>query len=371
LRICVVVPYDLAEEGGVKRHAFHLADAMRRAGDEVDIVGPLSRGDPPPHVRGFGGVVNIPANGSDNRMAMLVQPWAVGRFLRDRQYDVVHFHEPMVPMLSYYALWLSPKAAHVATCHMYAEAESAVSRMARGLLAGLLYPAMHAAIAVSPAAADFAAPLWRRPLPIIPNGVPTGIFSPPDNDAGPDHGGPLRLLFVGNWRDHRKGLPVLLEAFQLVRAQGIEATLDVIGEGKPNEAQRGIWGVTFLGVIGSEAVLADHYRRSDVFVAPATGQESFGIVLIEAMACGRPVVCSDIRGYRDVVDPEGAELVPAGDAVALARVIADLANAPARRAAMGARNRLRAEAFDWGRLALGVRKVYAEAIRGRSQTPAS
>jgi phosphatidylinositol alpha-mannosyltransferase len=355
LRICVVVPYDLAEEGGVKRHAFHLADAMRRAGDEVDIVGPLSRGDPPPHVRGFGGVVNIPANGSDNRMAMLVQPWAVGRFLRDRQYDVVHFHEPMVPMLSYYALWLSPKAAHVATFHMYAEAESAVSRMARGL----------------PAAADFAAPLWRRPLPIIPNGVPTGIFSPPDNDAGPDHGGPLRLLFVGNWRDHRKGLPVLLEAFQLVRAQGIEATLDVIGEGKPNEAQRGIRGVTFLGVIGSEAVLADHYRRSDVFVAPATGQESFGIVLIEAMACGRPVVCSDIRGYRDVVDPEGAELVPAGDAVALARVIADLANAPARRAAMGARNRLRAEAFDWGRLALGVRKVYAEAIRGRSQTPAS
>jgi phosphatidylinositol alpha-mannosyltransferase len=315
-------------------------------------------------------VVNIPANGSDNRMAMLVQPWAVGRFLHERQYDVVHLHEPMVPMLSYYALWLSPKAAHVATFHMYAEAESAASRAARGLLAGLLYPAMHAAIAVSPAAADFAAPLWRRPLPIIPNGVPTGIFTPPDDNAGPDHAGPLRLLFVGNWRDRRKGLPVLLEAFQLVRARGIEATLDVIGEGKPSDAQRGIPGVTFLGVVGSEAVLADHYRRSDVFVAPATGQESFGIVLIEAMACGRPVVCSDIRGYRDVIDPEGAELVPAGDAVALASAIASLANTPARRAAMGARNRVRAEAFDWGRLALGVRQVYAEAIRGRSQTPA-
>ena len=119
MRICIVVPYDMAEEGGVKRHAFHLAAAMRRAGDEVEVVGPLSEGDPPPHVRGFGGVVNIPANGSDNHMAMLVPPWTVGRFLRERRFDVVHLHEPMVPMLSYYALWLSPKAAHVATFHMY------------------------------------------------------------------------------------------------------------------------------------------------------------------------------------------------------------------------------------------------------------
>jgi phosphatidylinositol alpha-mannosyltransferase len=362
LRICIVVPYDMAEEGGVKRHAFHLADAMRRSGDEVDVVGPLSKGHPPPHARGFGGVVNIPANGSANHMAMLVPPWTVGRFLRDRRFDVVHIHEPMVPMLAYYALWFSPKSAHVATFHMYAETESAASRTARRLLARLLYPAMHAGIAVSPAAADYASPLWRRPLPIIPNGVPTGIFSPANGDSVPDHGGGLRLLFVGNWRDRRKGLPVLLEAFQLVRAQGIDATLVIIGEGKPSESQRGIPGVTFLGAIGSEALLADQYRRCDLFVAPATGQESFGIVLLEAMACGRPVVCSDIRGYRDVIDPEGAELVPAGDTVALARAIADLSNAPARRAAMGVQNRLRAERYDWSRIALSVRAVYAESV---------
>jgi phosphatidylinositol alpha-mannosyltransferase len=179
------------------------------------------------------------------------------------------------------------------------------------------------------------------------------------------------LLFVGNWRDRRKGLPVLLEAFQSVRAQGIEATLDVIGEGKPSESQRGIPGVTFLGVIGSEADLADHYRRCDLFVAPATGQESFGIVLIEAMACGRPVVCSDIRGYRDVIDPEGAELVPAGDPAALARVIADLACAHTRRVAMGARNRVRAEAFDWSRIAHRVRDVYTESISIRTRLGAA
>jgi phosphatidylinositol alpha-mannosyltransferase len=299
-------------------------------------------------------------------MALLVAPWAVGRFMRERDFDVVHFHEPMVPMLSYYALWLSPRAAHVATFHMYAEAEPAASRMARTLLAGLLFPAIHAGIAVSRAAADFAAPLWGRALPIIPNGVPTATFTPPGDGASREGDGRFRLLFVGNWRDRRKGLPVLLEAFQTVRAQGLEVTLDVIGQGTPNDAQRGIAGVNFLGAVSSESVLAGHYRGCDLFVAPATGQESFGIVLLEAMACGRPIVCSDIRGYREVVDPEGAELVPAGDAAALARAITALAGATDRRAAMGIRNRRRAETFDWAQIATRVREVYAGSIRARA-----
>jgi phosphatidylinositol alpha-mannosyltransferase len=361
-----VVPYDLAEEGGVKRHAFHLADAMRRAGDEVEIVGPLSRGDPPPRVRGFGGVVNIPANGSDNHMALLVAPWSVGRFLRERRFDIVHLHEPMVPMLGYYALWLSRGSARVATFHMYAETESGASRTARRVLARLLFPALDAGIAVSSAAADFVAPLWRRPLHIIPNGVPTGVFSPADPAAAASARGPLRLLFVGNWRDRRKGLPVLLEAFRLARARGVDLVLDVIGEGQPNSEQRSTPGVTYLGAIASESVLADHYRRCDLFVAPATGQESFGIVLLEAMACGRPVVCSDIRGYRDVVDPDGAQLVPPGDAAALADAIVALATAGERRRAMATRNRLRAETFDWARLALKVRAVYAQALESQA-----
>jgi phosphatidylinositol alpha-mannosyltransferase len=371
VRIGIVVPYDLAEEGGVKRHAFHLADAMRRAGDEVEIVGPLSRGAPPPRVRGFGGVVNIPANGSANHMALLVAPWSVGQFLRERRFDIIHLHEPMVPMLSYYALWLSRGSARVATFHMYAEAESGASRTARRALARVLFPALDAGIAVSPAAADFITPLWRRPLRVIPNGVPTGVFTPADPAAPASAEGPLRLLFVGNWRDRRKGLPVLLDAFRLARTRGIALSLDVIGEGQPDSEQLGIAGVTFLGPVASESVLADHYRRCDLFVAPATGQESFGIVLLEAMACGRPVVCSDIRGYRDVIDPAGAQLVPPGDPAALADAIAGLATDRERRRAMAARNRLRAEAFDWARLALEVRAVYCEALESQTMAPVS
>jgi len=362
VRICQVVPYDFAEEGGVKRHALHLANALRHAGDEVEIVAPLSRGETPPYVQAFGGVVNVPANGSANYMALFVSPWSVRRFLRERRFDVVHLHEPMVPMLGYYTLWLSPAAAHVATFHMYAEAEPALSRAARGVIAGILHPFLEAAIAVSPAAADFAAPVWRRPLAVVPNGVPTGVFTPGDRNESVDADRPLRLLFVGNWRDSRKGLPVLLEACRRLHAEGVGFSLDVIGEGEPTAEQRSVSGVTFHGSVASEEVLAAHYRRCDVFVAPATGQESFGIVLLEAMSCARPVVCSDIRGFRDVIHPDGAALVTPGDVEGLTRAIADLARAPERRRAMGALNRPRAESYDWNRIGEQVRSVYLEAV---------
>jgi phosphatidylinositol alpha-mannosyltransferase len=123
--------------------------------------------------------------------------------------------------------------------------------------------------------------------------------------------------------------------------------------------------VSFLGAVASEAELAEHYRRCDVFVAPSTGQESFGIVLLEAMACGRPIVCSDIPGYRQVADSIGARPVPAGDAGALARVIAALAAQPELRRRMGDSNRARAQAYDWVPLAHQVRDEYVAAIAVR------
>jgi len=376
VRTCLVVPYDLAEEGGVKRHALHLAAAMREVGDEVDVVGPLSRGAAPPHVRGFGGVVNVPANGADNRMSLLASPWSVAAYLRARRPDVVHLHEPMVPLLPYYAVWFSYPAARVATFHMYAEQEPAVSRVARSLLARLLFPSLSAAIAVSPAAADYAAPVWRRPLAIIPNGVPTATYHPNGNGSSngsshpstnghatsPKIADPVRLLFVGSWRDRRKGLPVLLDAFRRLREAGHAITLDVIGQG-PNGPPSAIDGVTYHGMVATEAALAEHYRHCDLFVSPATGQESFGIVLLEAMASGRAVVCTAIRGYRDLVDPAGARLVPPGDAAALAEAIAGLLPDAEKRRAMGEVNRRRAEAYDWRQVAVRVREVYQEALR--------
>ena len=352
------MPYDLAEEGGVKRNAIHVAEALRAMGDEVTLVGPLSRGAAPLGVHGFGGVVNVPANGASNRMALLTPPWSVRRFFRTHAFDVVHIHEPLVPVLSYYALWSSPPSAHVCTFHMYVEDESPTWGMARKVFAAATFPRFERGIAVSRPAAEHAARTWRRPLTVIPNGVPTATFRPPETNGSAD--GALRLLFVGNWRDRRKGLPHLLEAYDRLRADGVSVALDVVGEGRPQSARRA--GVDFRGPVSSEVELAEHYRRCDVFVAPSTGQESFGIVLLEAMACGRPVVCSDIPGYRQLVDPGGALLVPPGDAGELARTIATLAAEPERRRRMGASNSTRAQAYDWSLLARQVRDEYVAAI---------
>jgi len=364
VRICIVVPYDLAEEGGVKRNATHVAGALRGMGDEVTLVGPLSRGGSGPGVQGFGGVVDVPANGASNRIALLTAPWVVRRFFRDRTFDVVHIHEPLVPSLPYYALWSTPASAHVCTFHMYVEDESPAWGVARKIVAAATFGRFERGIAVSLPAAEHAARTWARPLSVIPNGVPTSTFRPPEpNGNGAPADGPLRILFVGHWHDRRKGLPHLLAAYDRLRAGGVSARLDVVGGGHPPSAARP--GVSFLGAVASEAELAEHYRRCDVFVAPSTGQESFGIVLLEAMACGRPIVCSDIPGYRQVADPVGARLVPAGDAVALARVIAALAAQPELRRRMGDSNRARAQAYDWVPLAHQIRDEYVAAIAVR------
>lgn len=365
LRVCLVVPYDMADEGGVKRHALHVAESLRRLGDEVTVVGPLSRGEAGDHARGFGGVVNVPANGAANYMALLTAPWSVRRFFRDGDFDVVHVHEPLVPLLPYYALWFSPRAAHVCTFHMYAETEGVFSRAARRALGRRMFPAFERGIAVSRPAAEYAAQAWTRPLSVIPNGVPTTTFRPAAVDGGDwRRQRLLRLLFVGNWRDGRKGLPYLLEAFSRLRARGLGIELDVVGQGE--SLSMAVPGVTFHGQVASETELAAHYQRCDLFVAPATGQESFGIVLLEAMACGKAVVCSDIPGYRQVVDPGGARLVPPSNAEALEEAIASLVRDPDRRRGMGEVNRRRAEAFDWDHIATQVRGEYEAVLSVRS-----
>ncbi|PYQ50532.1 MAG: glycosyltransferase family 1 protein [Acidobacteria bacterium] len=366
MRICLVVPYDLADEGGVKRHALHLAQGLRLRGDEVTVIGPLSRGEPGTGVRGFGGVLNVPANGAANYMAIFTPPWAVGRFFRENAFDVVHVHEPFVPLLAYYALGLSPSAAHVATFHMYAEEESRLWRTVRRTVGASMRRRIDRSIAVSRAAERFARVAWAGPMTVIPNGVPLSVFDgghPPRERAAD---GAVRLLFVGNWRDARKGVKYLLEAYRRLRAEGRPLTLDIVGAGPPGPLEA-VDGVTFHGRVSNEEALARHYRSCDVFVSPATGQESFGIVLLEAMAAGRPVVCSDIDGYRDVASPEGARLVPPGDAALLADAIRGLIHDEAARRRMGAANRQAVARYDWEAVTDRVREEYVHALALRTR----
>jgi phosphatidylinositol alpha-mannosyltransferase len=285
------------------------------------------------------------------------------RFFDTHPFDVVHVHEPYVPLLTYYAMWMTPAAAHVATFHMYAEDESPVWGYVRRGLARAV-GRIDRAIAVSQPAAAFASRGWAGPLTVIPNGVSTAVFHP--SSVAPEASGAgMRLLFVGNWRDDRKGLPILLEAHRRLRKDGVPVTLDVVGAG-PAGAAPSLDGVTFHGAVTAEEDLAERYRACDVFVSPATGRESFGIVVLEAMSAARPVVCSDIAGYREVVAREGARLVPPASVEALTDAIRALAaTPPEQRRRMGAINRRRAEEFDWALLTGRVRQEYEAAIAAR------
>jgi phosphatidylinositol alpha-mannosyltransferase len=364
VKTCIVVPYDLVEEGGVKRHAFQLAASLRKLGDEVDIVGPCS--DPKvitEHVYGFPGIVNIPANGSDNRLGIFVRPHKVWQLFHQRGYDIVHIHEPLQPSLNYYALWSAGHAARIGTFHSFVEHESPGLFRARRFFSGVAFPSYDRGIAVSPVASDFARMTFRKPMAIIPNGIRTELYMP----GRPPTPGPLRILFVGHWRDSRKGLPYLLDACGKLTAAGIAWTLDVVGDGGSTERSE-LRGVHYHGPISSEQRIAELYASSDVFVSPATGMESFGIVLLEAMASARPIVCSDIPGYRYAVGSgadSGAKLVAPGSVEGLVAALAVLAADPALRARLGANNRDRVRMFEWDQLAKRVREEYLAAIRAR------
>lgn len=358
LRICQVVPYDIAERGGVKHHAVQLAQALRAAGDEVVTIGPASRPHAEPHVVVFTGAANIRANGSDNRLGMFVSPWQVREFFRRQPFDVVHLHEPQLPLLPHWAVRFTPRSAHVATFHAYSERPSAVLVQLSRFSGARQSAAFQVSTAVSEEAASYARRSWPHAMIIVPNGVPVEVFTPPRAARPP---GPVRLLFVGRIGDTRKGFDLLYRAFARLQARGLDCRLDVVGELGRAKPPAPLPGLTYHGPLPLQALI-ERYRDCDVFVAPSTGQESFGIVLLEAMATARPVICSDIPGYRRAASPQGARLVPPHDADALEQAIADFAAHPGLWGSMGAANHARARLFDWTAIARQMRAIYRRAL---------
>ena len=366
LNVCIVVSYDLDEDGGgVKHHALHLARTLRQGGDRVTVIGPSTVARSTPETVGFRGVVNVKSNGSDNRIGIFVSPVSVWNYFRRNRFDVIHIHEPLQPTLPYWISWFTPGIPKICTLHAFSESASWRLKAARQLCAPLILPFIGRAIAVSKPAARYASDNWRGPISIIPNGVATDVFHPGARTGASwrPGDGVLRLLYIGRLSDDRKGLRFLLEAYGRLRARGIPVELDAVGEQAGAPMPPAMPGFTYHGAV-SLAQLVERYRACDVLVAPSTGMESFGIVLLEAMASGRAIVCSDIEGYREVVDDQGAVLVKPQDVGALEVAIAGLASDPARIERMGAWNRSRVTAFDWAVVAPRIRCEYEAAMAG-------
>lgn len=368
MRICLVTPYDLSHDGGVNRHIIALGRALVRLRHQVQILGPAS-GAVPAHCDGLPGVVRVSANGSVARVGLLVSRRGVRDYLGTGRFDVVHVHEPWVPGIARHVV-AAAAAPVVGTFHTYAESEPVAVRLLRQALA-VPRGRIHHAVAVSPAAAEFAGRVFRGPLQVVPNGVDLACFGRPagvrlveHGQDGPLSGRPLRLLFVGRYDEPRKGLRYLLAAAARLRAAGRAVDVQIVGGGRPDAfataAERA--GGRFLGRV-SDVALAEAYRTCDMFCAPSTHGESFGSVLIEAMACGRPVIASDIRGYRDAAGG-AALLVRPADAQALAGAILRIAGDDALRAQFVRRGTERARTFEWGHLAREICTVYEGMLSG-------
>jgi phosphatidylinositol alpha-mannosyltransferase len=383
VRIALLSPYSWTYPGGVTRHIEALASELCAVGHEARILAPFDPDDalarrlhrgaqPQPRStpKGFvslGRTVGVPANGAVSNMALTPHAvFALRRELRDGGYDLLHIHEPVVPMLSWDALTSAGGMPLVGTFHTYSE-----NLLTNGLAAGPLggrrrMNHLHARIAVSEAAAWTARRFFGGRYRIIPNGVQL-----PDLDGLADARGEserasdaqLRILFVGQAVE-RKGLPVLLRAFEALRDQ-IPATLTLVGASAQEVAHMMLddRGVHALGKVSEPRKLAE-LARADVVCAPSLHGESFGMVLTEAFAAATPVLASDIPGYRDVLrDGHDGLLVAPGDALALAEALRALALDPSMRARMASAARERAERFAWPHVAAEVLDCYEQALR--------
>lgn len=368
MRIALVSPYSWHVPGGVQVHVRQLASHLRVRGHEVLILAPGAMDDAEAGTQIVGRAVGIRGNGSvapvclSGRSALLVR-----KALRRFEPDVIHVHEPFAPSTGLLAV-LHRNAPVVATFHANV-ADRSVHAIWYRLASPLLTPIwrrIDRRLAVSESARrTVLRRMLRADVGIVPNGADVHAFAtavPAELPPG------RRLLFVGRL-EPRKGFPVAVEAFRTLAPAHPDLRLLVVGEGRERVAVERLAPalrarVHMLGRVANEE-LARYHRAADVFLGPSLGGESFGIILVEAMAAGLPIVASDIAGYRDVAR-NGVEalLVPPGDAAAAARAVATLLDEPAQAASLVAAGHRRAREFAWETVVTRLEEEYAAVATG-------
>jgi len=375
VRIGIVSQSYYPRFGGVTEHVHHTAIELARRGHDVTIVTSRFRGEPPSQnrigIERVGYNVLIPFNRAfvDFTIGFRLKR-ELRRLFERHGFDIMHTHCPISPTLPILAIQAAT-CPQVATFHSTGGA-GVLQDTFRDFLSGVV-GRLDARIAVSRTAAETAAAYYPGHYEVIPNGVDVERFhpslSPFAEERDPER---MNLLFVGRL-DPRKGLHYLIEAMpEIVARTAGRARLLVIGDSYLRARfQASVPAavrdrVQFLGHVPLEA-LPRWYRTADIFISPASGNESFGIVLLEAMASGCAVVASDIPGYRSVVIPdENGVLTSPGDVSALAAAVVALAQDPERREQLAARGRQRALEFAWPRVTDRIEAVYREVLARRS-----
>jgi phosphatidylinositol alpha-mannosyltransferase len=362
MRIGLVCPYSFDVHGGVQNHVLDLAAQLVTIGHDVAVLAPGERTEHlPSYVTTTGRTVPMPYNGSVARVSF--GPLVAGRvrrWLADEHFDVVHIHEPATPSVSVLALWAA-RVPVVATFHTAQSRSWALETTAATFLrAGLAKIDGH--IAVSGEARRTMARYLDAEPALIPNGVRVGRFTATDRSRRTGS----RLAFVGRMDEPRKGLQVLLEAFPAIVRRQPAARLVVVGDGSARSHTRRL-PRELLDRIEFHGPLDDHGKarvlaEADVLVAPNTRGESFGVVLLEALAAGAAVAASDLPAFRSVLgDGAHGALFEVGDADDLARAVGSLLDDEVGRRRAVDRGRAVAREHDWAVLAPRVVDVYARA----------
>lgn len=365
MRIGMVCPYSFDVPGGVQSHVLQLAQVMRARGHEVSVLAPASpHVSLPDYVVSAGKAIPIPYNGSVARLQF--SPAVHGRvrkWLMQGDFDVLHLHEPNAPSLSMWALRVA-EGPIVATFHT-----STTKSLTLSVFQGVLRPwheKIIGRIAVSDLARRWQMEALGSDAVEIPNGVDVpALAAAPRLDGYPRPG--KSVLFLGRYDEPRKGMAVLLAALPRVVEQFPDLQVLIVGHGDEDElrAQAGELArhMRFLGLV-DDAGKASAMRSADVYCAPNLGGESFGIVLVEAMAAGTPVVASDLDAFRRVLcDGEAGRLVPVGDAAELAAGLIEMLKDDALRERYVAAGSAAVARYDWSVVASQIMRVY-ETVAG-------
>ena len=361
MKVALACPYAWDAPGGVQAHVRHLGEKLRARGHDVLVLAPARRAPAEGWVLEVGRPVGIPYNGSVAPVCVSASSARrVRRELRGFAPDIVHAHEPLIPGTGLFATLASP-APVVGTFHAFAERAVLYSAVAPVLRR--VWRRLAARLAVSRASAGFVERRFGDGVRVVPNGTELERFQGVSPAPLPEGSA---VLFVGRL-EPRKGLSVLVKALPALLRRRPDAFLVVVGDGPERDVVRRLpqemrERVLMEGRVPDDA-LPSYHAGADVFCAPAVGGEGFGIVLVEAMAAGLPVVASDIPGYREVVR-DGAEgvLVPPGDPEALAAAIAALLDDPLYARQLGEAGRQRARRYSWDVVAEEIETVYREAL---------
>jgi phosphatidylinositol alpha-mannosyltransferase len=369
MKIAIVSPYDWSTPGGVNLHIDNLARHLAGGGHNVRIIAPSSH--PARDERGCVTIIGeggfgLPATGSVANVSLSYNLGPrVKQLLEHDSFDIVHLHEPFMPLLPFQFLRYST-ATIVATFHAAREGGSRQYAYSKYIIRPW-WGRIHGRIAVSKPALRMIGKHFADRYRIIPNGVDCAFFG--KGEPIPDLAdGKRNILFLGRL-EKRKGLPFLLEAYAKLKPVFPDTRLVVVGgDGGLRSIcelyveRNRLQDVVFTGYVSDEAK-PDYYKTADVYCAPNTGGESMGIVLLEALAAGAPIVASRIEGFSDVLtDGEEGFLTPPRDSDALADALKRLLSDQPLRAKMSRQAVKTARVYDWKRVSKQIVDYYEECI---------